>query len=87
MSTPTTYPLEYDDDFCQSGPCGTGPCLGIKFYNTRPQDFCEDVVLRKDCTIIGDLTVTPARISVGGYTFTPLVIGTISGPHLVLAVY
>ena len=53
----------------------------------RPQNFCEDVTLQKDCTINGDLSVTPARITVGGQTFTPTIIGTVSGPHLVLAVY
>jgi len=87
MATPTTYPLEYDDDFCKSGPCGSGPCQGKIFFNTRPQNFCEDVTLQKDCTIYGNLDVIPARITVGGQTFTPTIIGTVSGPHLVLAVY
>jgi hypothetical protein len=87
MATPTDYNLDYDLDICKSGPCGTGNCLGVLYYNTRPQQFCEDVNLRKDCTINGDLTVVPAKITVGGQTFTPKVISTISGPHLVLAVY
>jgi hypothetical protein len=87
MATPTDYNLTYDLDICKSGPCGTGNCLGVLYFNTRPQNFCEDVTLQKDCTINGDLSVTPARITVGGQTFTPTVISTISGPHLVLAVY
>jgi len=87
MATPTNYDLEYDLDLCKSGPCGSGPCQGKLFFNTRPQTFCEDVTLQKDCTINGDLSVTPARITVGGQTFTPTIIGTVSGPHLVLAVY
>ena len=87
MATPTSYNLEYDLDVCKSGPCGSGKCLGVLFFNTRPQNFCEDVTLQKNCTINGDLTVVPAAITVGGQTFTPTIISTVSGPHLVLAVY
>lgn len=87
MATPTDYNLDYPDPCTQEVGCGEGPCLGKTLFNPRPQNFCEDVTLQKDCTILGDLTVVPARISVGGQTFTPTVINTVSGPHLVLAVY
>jgi hypothetical protein len=36
---------------------------------------------------LGPTSIRPAAITVGGQTFTPIVINTISGPHLVLAVY
>jgi hypothetical protein len=87
MSTPTDYNLTYTDPCDEEPGCGEGSCLGKIKFMPRPQNFCEDVTLQKDCTILGDLTVVPARISVGGQTFTPTVINTISGPHLVLAVY
>jgi len=87
MATPTDYPLQYGDPCDDEPRCGEGPCLGKIKFLPRPQNFCEDVTLQKDCTINGDLTVVPARITVGGQTFTPTIISTVSGPHLVLAVY
>lgn len=74
MTTPTTYPLEYDDDFCKSGPCGTGNCLGVLYFNTRPQNFCEDVTLQKDFKIFGELDVDLNYIVVGGVTYKETVI-------------
>ena len=87
MTTPTDYPLNYGDPCDDEPGCGQGPCLGKVKFMPRPHNFCEDVTLQMDCTIMGDLTVVPSRITVGGQTFTPTVIGTVSGPHLVLAVY
>ena len=83
-----SYKLDYppESDFCKSGPCGTGSCLGVLYYNTRPQNFCEDVALQKDVVVNGSLTVTPAVISVGGLSFRPRVIITLDGPVTVLAV-
>ena len=81
MATPTSYTLEYPDpnDFCKSGPCGTGECLGKLYFNTRPQNFCEDVTLQKDCTIHGNFTVTPAEVTVGGITYAQTVIVDLFG--------
>lgn len=81
MSTPTNYDLTYTNPCDDEPGCGEGSCLGKIKFMPRPYNFCEDV------TIQGDLTVVPSRITVGGQTFTPTVINTISGPHLVLAVY
>ena len=86
MSTPTSYDLTYDLDICKSGPCGTGNCLGVLYFNTRPQNFCEDVTLQKDCTINGNLSVTPAQITVGGQTFTPKTVVGLNGTFICLAV-
>lgn len=81
MATPTNYSLNYPDEdgFCKSGPCGTGNCLGKLYFNTRPQNFCDDVTLQKDCLINGSFTVTPAEITVGGITYTPTVIVDLFG--------
>lgn len=87
MTTPTEYPLNYGDPCDDEGGCGSGPCLGKIKFNPRPQNFCEDVTIQRDCTVIGNMEVIPARITVGGLTFTPKVISTVGGPHLVLAVY
>ena len=87
MSTPTNYDLTYTNPCDDEPGCGEGSCLGKIKFMPRPHNFCEDVTIQKDCTVLGDFTVVPARITVGGETFTPKVIGTISGPHLVLAVY
>ena len=81
MATPTTYTLTYDAPCDVESGCGDAPCGGKPEFNARPQIFC------KDATVQGNLSVLPAAITVGGLTFTPRVIDTISGPHLVLAVY
>jgi hypothetical protein len=87
MSTPTTYPLTYLTPCEEETGCDQGNCLGKIKFEARPYNFCEDVTIQKDLTVIGNVTIVPPEISVGGQTFTPIVIGTISGPHLVLAVY
>ena len=87
MSTPTDYNLTYTDPCDDEPGCGEGSCLGKIKFMPRPHNFCEDVTIQGDLTAIGDVSVVPARITVGGQTFTPTVISTISGPHLVLAVY
>jgi hypothetical protein len=81
MATPTNYSLKYpdEDEFCKSGPCGTGDCLGKMYFNTRPQNFCDDVTLQKDCTIVGNVTVTPAEITVGDITYAETVIVDLFG--------
>jgi hypothetical protein len=81
MATPTNYDLSYDDPCSVESGCGGGDCGGKPEFNSRPQVFCKEV------TINGTTTIVPAAVTVGGQTFTPTVIGTISGPHLVLAVY
>lgn len=73
MSTPTNYDLSYDDPFDVEGGCGSGQ--GGVEPSARPQQFCDKV------------EILPAEITIGGLTFKPTVINTISGPHLVLAVY
>jgi len=86
MASPTSYSVTYPDpdDFCKSGPCGSGECAGVLYFNVRPQNFCEDVVLQKDVVVNGSLSVTPAEITVGGLTFRPGVVITLEGPVTVL---
>ena len=86
MSAPSNYQLIYPVPCEVEGKCGQIDCPGVQ-YNARPQEFCQDVKIDMNCTIQGNLSVVPAAITVGGQTFTPTVINTISGPHLVLAVY
>jgi len=87
MSTPTNYSLSYDDPCSVEGGCGSDQCGGKPEFNARPQIFCRDVDVTGKTTMVGGAEVIPAAITVGGQTFTPKVINTISGPHLVLAVY
>ena len=63
----------YDNPLDVEGGCGSGK--GGTEPSARPQQFCEKV------------EIIPAEITIGGLTFKPTVINTISGPHLVLAVY
>lgn len=86
MSTPTSYSLTYPVPCEVESGCGDPQCGGPEF-NAREQVFCQDVTIQMDLTVNGNVTVVPAAITVGGQTFTPTVINTISGPHLVLAVY
>jgi hypothetical protein len=91
MSTPTTYSLTYPIPCEVESGCGEPQCGGPEF-NAREQVFCQDVTLNMDLTVqgstsLGPTSIRPAAITVGGQTFTPIVINTISGPHLVLAVY
>lgn len=92
MTTPTNYPLEYDDPCDVEADCGEADCLGKVKFMPRPHDFCEDVTMQKNLSVAGlttttDLVVTAPEITVGGQSFVPTIIQTISGPHLVLAVY
>lgn len=73
MSTPTDYDLSYDEPLDVEGGCGSTP--GGVEPSGRPQQFCSKV------------EILPSEITIGGLTFKPTVINTISGPHLVLAVY
>lgn len=50
------------------------------FQAGQPGLFKEDIYLEKDIIIAGSIIM-------GGQRFTPKVINTISGPHLVLAAY
>lgn len=81
MATPTTYNLTYDSPCDVEAQCGDAPCGGKPQANARPQIFCKEI------TVQGKTSIVPSEITVGGLTFTPKVIKTISGPHLVLAVY
>ena len=87
MSTPTTYSLTYQTSCEEEVGCGQGDCLGQVKFEPRPYNFCEDVTIQMDLMVLGHVTIAPAEITVGGQTFTPTVINTVSGPHLVLAVY
>jgi len=87
MSTPTSYSLTYEAPCSMETGCGQGDCLGKIKFEARPYNFCESVTIQMNLTVLGNVTVVPAEISVGGQVFTPKVIGTVSGPHLVLAVY
>lgn len=87
MATPTTYSLTYQTPCQEEVGCGEGDCLGQIKFEPRPFNFCEDVTIQMDLTVNGNVTIVPAAITVGGQIFTPKVINTISGPHLVLAVY
>jgi len=53
----------------------------------RSTIFCKDVTINGSLTVKTSCEIIPAAIGVGGQTFVPTVIQTISGPHLVLAVY
>lgn len=53
----------------------------------RSTIFCKDVTINGSLTIKTSCEIIPAAINVGGTNFVPTVIQTISGPHLVLAVY
>lgn len=87
MATPTTYSLSYDSPCDVEAGCGDSPCGGKPEFNSRPQIFCKDVEMLQTLKVNGRTFIVPAEINVGGQTFTPKVINTISGPHLVLAVY
>jgi len=92
MTTPTNYPLNYEDPCDVESGCDEGDCLGKIKFMPRPHEFCEDVTMQKNLSVAGvttttNLVVSSPEITVGGQTFIPLVIQTISGPHLVLAVY
>lgn len=92
MTTPTTYPLNYEDPCDVESNCGDDSCLGKIKFMPRPHEFCEDVTMQKNLSVSGvtsttNLSVSSPEITVGGQVFIPLVIQTISGPHLVLAVY
>lgn len=91
MSTPTDYSLIYPVPCEVEGKCGQVECSEPEF-NAREQVFCQDVTINMNLTVqgstsLGPTSIRPAEITVGGQTFTPIVINTISGPHLVLAVY
>lgn len=70
--------------------------IGSQFV-TKTLNVKDNIVGLANQQLSGNLTVggpgnfggviSAAAVSVGGQTFTPRVIGTISGPHLVLAVY
>ena len=92
MSTPTNYPLTYTPPCEEELGCGQGDCLGQVRQEPRPYQFCQDVTINMNLTVqgstsLGPTSIRPAAITVGGQTFVPTVINTISGPHLVLAVY
>jgi len=58
----------------------------------RDQIFCDNVTVQKNLEVTGEsqlssLSIGTAEITVGGLKFKPTVINTVSGPHLVLAVY
>jgi len=94
MSTPTDYDLEYEDACEVEQSCDDELCADsdkFRFTNRRRQ-FCRDVVIQETLNVqqsatMNGATVIPAEITVGGLKFKPTVINTISGPHLVLAVY
>jgi hypothetical protein len=90
-AAPSSYELIYPVPCEVEGKCGDIECGGPEF-NARPQVFCQDVTINANLTVqgstsLGQTSIRPAAITVGGQTFTPMVISTISGPHLVLAVY
>jgi hypothetical protein len=91
MSAPSNYSLTYPVPCEVEGKCGQIEC-GAPEFNAREQVFCQDVTINMNLTVqgstsLGTTVIRPAAITVGGQTFTPQVINTISGPHLVLAVY
>lgn len=93
MATPTTYDLNYDDPCQVEDGCETEQCPDKINYTSRPKVFCKTVEALSTVTVLGETTmagganVVPPEITVGGQTFVPTIIQTISGPHLVLAVY
>ncbi len=86
MSTPTDYNLTYTDPCDDEPGCGEGSCLGKIKFMPRPYNFCEDVTIQGDLTVIGDVSVVPARITVGGQTFTPQTVVGLNGTFTCLAV-
>ena len=93
MATPTNYDLEYDNPCAVEDGCEVEQCPDQIKFTARPQVFCNEVDMLSTLTVngetvmVGGANVVPAEITVGGQTFKPTVIQTISGPHLVLAVY
>jgi hypothetical protein len=52
----------------------------------RPYNFCGDVTIQGDLTVIGNVSIVPAAITVGGQTFTPQVVVGLNGSFTCLAV-
>jgi hypothetical protein len=86
MSTPTDYPLTYESPCETEEGCGQGDCLGKVRFEARPYNFCEDVTIQGDLTVIGNVSIVPAAITVGGQTFTPQVVVGLNGTFTCLAV-
>ena len=93
MATPTNYDLEYDNPCAVEDTCAVEQCPDQINYSARPRVFCREVAMLSTLSVEGETvmaggaTVVPPEITVGEQTFVPTVIQTISGPHLVLAVY
>lgn len=90
--TPTKYTLNYDDPCTSEDNCDGGDCGTKTQFTARPTVFCREITGNSSLTIAGNATLATANIqaaviTVGGQAFRPTVINTISGPHLVLAVY
>jgi hypothetical protein len=86
MSTPTDYSLTYTDPCDDEPGCGEGSCLGKIKFMPRPYNFCGDVTIQGDLTVIGNVSIVPAAITVGGQTFTPQVVVGLNGSFTCLAV-
>lgn len=64
MSTPHESKYKREDNWGEEKDCSSPEYEGTK-SSTRPQVFC------KPLTCLDDVTIEPAKITVGGYTFVP----------------
>jgi len=91
MATPTNYDLEYEDSSNSEQGCATSECPDKLRFVSRSHKFCRDVFIQgtlnvdKMSTFIGGVNIIPSEITIGCLKFTPKIIETISGTHLVLA--
>ena len=86
MATPTTYRLNYSDDYCKDeGPNCGGPCRNKIQFTSRETVFCRDVTFQSNVLVQGDFEVLLPEITVGGLKFRPRPIFTLSGVITVLA--
>jgi hypothetical protein len=82
MTTPTQYPLTYEDPCVQEEGCSVQICGNKVKENSRPQVFCEDVVIEK--TLESGLIATISPFTVDQLGFCPGTVETLTGPVTVL---
>lgn len=82
MTTPTQYPLTYEDPCQQEEGCSDLVCGNKVKENNRPQVFCEDVTINK--TLTSGLITTISPFTVDELGFCPGTVETLTGPVTVL---
>ena len=79
-----------EDNWGEIGSCKESEFKGNK-ASSRPVSFCKSVNCLDTLSVVGptelnDTSVIPPAITVGGLTFVPTTIMTVTGPVMVLAV-